>query len=80
LHWLARFGPGFRRHFRDLPVGHIGQTGEDFTQVSVRIEAAPAATFDDRADNRAALAGLGVADEQPVLLADGRGPSDATAY
>ncbi len=67
------FGPCFRENFRDLAVGHVGQAREDFPQVLVRIKIAPPATLDERVNNGAALAGIRLADEEPVLLADGRG-------
>jgi hypothetical protein len=54
-------------------VGHVGQTRENIFQVSVRIEAAPPAAFEDGVDDGAALASLGVADKELVFLADGRG-------
>ncbi len=40
-------GPGFGREVGDLPVGGGGQAREDVTQVSVRIDSATAAAFDD---------------------------------
>ena len=62
------FTPDRRDDFRDLAVGHVRQPREDFTEIRVRVEAAPPAAFDDGVDDGAALAGLGVTDEEPVLL------------
>ncbi len=66
-------GPGFGREVGDLPVGGGGQAREDVTQVSVRIESATAAAFDDGVEDGRAFAGLGFTDEQPVLFAQGGG-------
>jgi hypothetical protein len=52
----------------------VWQTGEHVAQVDVGIDAAAAATLDDGVDDRTALAGVRIADEQPVLLADRGGP------
>ena len=70
---LLGLGPSFGCHFLDLPVGQRRQAGEDFAQVGLRIDAAAAAGFDDREEDGAALAGLGFADEEPVLFAHGGG-------
>ena len=67
------FAPDRRDDFRDLVVGQVWQAREDFTEIGVRVEAATAAAFDDGVNNGAALAGPGVADEEPVFLADGGG-------
>jgi hypothetical protein len=67
------FTPGLGRDFRDLAVGHVGQASEHVAKISKGIESAAAAVFDDGVDDRAALAGIGIADEEPVFLADGRG-------
>ena len=67
------FAPGLRRDFGDLPVGHVRQSCEDVAKISERIQPASAAVFDDGINDGAALAGFGLADEEPVLLADGRG-------
>jgi len=53
------FAPGFGRDIRDLMVGHLGQTRQAVVQVNVRIEAAPAAAFDDGVNDRAAFARFG---------------------
>ena len=55
------------------------QAGEDVVQVSVRIESATAARFDDSVQDGAAFPGLGFADEQPVLFAEGGG-ADGVFY
>ena len=67
------FVPSLWCDFGDLAVGHVGQAGEDFTKISEGIKPATAAAFNDGVDDRADLTGIGVADEEPVLLADGRG-------
>lgn len=54
-------------------VGHGRQAGEDVAQISERFDAVAQARDDDRVEDGAALAGVGMADEQPVLPADGGG-------
>ena len=53
------FGPGLRSEVFNLPVGGMGQTGEDIAQIGVGIEAAAAATFHDGVEDGTALAGVG---------------------
>ena len=57
----------------------MGQAGEDVAQVGVGIDLTPTAAFDHRVNNRAAFARPGVADEEPVFLADGGGPNGVFA-
>jgi hypothetical protein len=57
----------------DLPIGGVRQLGEDVAQVSGGIKPAPTAAFDDGVENGATLAGVGLADEQPVLFSEGGG-------
>ena len=52
----------------NLPVGHRGEPGEHAEQVGVGIDAAAAATLDSGVKDGAALAGIGIAQEQPALL------------
>ena len=64
-----------------LPVGwhqladfgdhHVGQAFEHVGEVFGGLVAVPAAAFDDRVDHSASPSGLGVADEEPVFLAQG---------
>jgi len=56
-----------------LTVGHVRQAREHFPQVGVGIKTATPTAFDDGVEDGAALAGPGVADEEPVFLADGGG-------
>ena len=56
-------------------IGHVGQAAQNFAEILVRIESLSAAGFDHGVDDRAALAGVSFANEQPVFLADGRGPN-----
>jgi hypothetical protein len=60
-------------------VGHVGQPRQDVFQVSVRIQAAPAAAFDDGVNDRAAFPRFGGPDEEPVFLAQGGG-TDGVFY
>ena len=46
----------------------MGQAREDFAQISVRVEAAPPAAFNDRVNDRAAFPGLGLADKVAIEL------------
>lgn len=48
-----------------------GQTPQDIGQVLFRIDTTAPATDQDRVNNRAAPAGIGVANEEPALAADG---------
>jgi hypothetical protein len=58
-----------------LAVGHIGQASEHVTQVSKGIKAATPAAFNQGINDGAALARIRFTDEEPVFLADGRGPN-----
>src|SRR5215207_9941336 len=55
-------------------IGHARQARERLAQVGQRIDAAAAAAFHDGVEDGSAFTGIGGADEQPVLLADGGGP------
>ena len=59
----------------DLPVGHRGKPGEHVAQVGVGIDAAAAATLDNGVKDGAALAGIGIAEEQPVLFSKSGRPN-----
>ena len=66
--WGAgRFRPGLRGDVLNLPVGHRGKPCEHVAQIGVGIDAAAAATLNDGVENGAALAGIGIAEKQPVL-------------
>lgn len=71
LQLQALFVPGLRCDIGDLPVGHVRQAGEHVAQVSKGIKAPAAAVFDEGVNDGAALSGVGLADEEPVLFADG---------
>ena len=62
------FAPDRRNNLRDLAVGHVWQAREHFPQVGVGIKAATPAAFDDGVEDGAALASLGITDEEPVFL------------
>ena len=51
-----------------VAVGEGGQPGEDVAHVGVRILSVALAGDDDRVDDGRALAGVGVAYKEPVLL------------
>ena len=51
-----------------VAVGEGGQPGEDIAHVGVRILSMALAGDDDRVDDRRALAGVGMAYKEPVLL------------
>jgi hypothetical protein len=57
----------------DLAVGHVGQACQHVAKIGKRVKTASAAVFNDGVDDRAALTGIRLADEEPVLFADGRG-------
>lgn len=50
--------------------GHRGQAREHVLQIGVRIVAAALAAHDERVDDRRAVAGVGLANEEPVLRAE----------
>lgn len=54
-------------------VGHRRQPVEDVAQVREGILAVPLTGHDQRVQNGGVLTGVGMADEQPILLSDGRG-------
>ncbi len=75
-----RFGRGSRRlpmggqqRGEIVAIGHFRQASEDVAEVSKRILAVAAARDDERVDDRGALSGVGMTNEEPVLFADGRG-------
>jgi hypothetical protein len=74
LQLLRRSAPSRRCDFGDLPVGHVWQAGEDILEIRVRVESTPAAAFDDGVNDGTAFTSIGIADKEPVLLADGGGP------
>jgi len=49
-------------------VRQCGQPGEDVAQVGVGVFPMALAGYDDRVDDRGALAGVGMAYEEPVFL------------
>jgi hypothetical protein len=59
----------------DLPVGHGGKPGEHVAEIGIGIEAASAATLDDGVEDGAAVTGVGIAQEQPVLFSKGSWPN-----
>ena len=65
--WLPA---GWSEQAQIVLVGHAWQPGEDVAQVGERVLAVALAGDDQRVEYGGALAGVGVADEQPVLLAD----------
>ena len=62
------FGPGGWSQSVGLLVGHLRQAREDIAQVIEGIDLQAPAVLDDREKDRAALPGIGLSDEQPVLL------------
>ena len=56
-----------------LPVGCRWQPGEDVPQVGEGVDAAATAVFDDGVEDGAAFTRSGVADEEPILFANGGG-------
>jgi hypothetical protein len=66
--------PVFWSDLRDLFVGHAGQAREHVTQVSKGINVTAAATLDHGIEDGTAFSGVRIADEEPVLFSEGRGP------
>ena len=53
--------------------GHCRQAAEHITDIRERLNPVTLAGDDEGVDDRGALAGVGVTDEQPIFLTDGRG-------
>lgn len=70
---LSGLCPGYRRDVFELSVGHGRQAGEHIAQICPGIQATGATGFDDRVEDGTALASICIADELPVLFADGTG-------
>ena len=69
LNERCRWFPTSRRQGAQvIPVGHAGQAGEHVPHVGQRVDAAALARYDDRVDDRRAIAGIGVTDEQKILF------------
>jgi len=54
-------------------VGHFWQPGQHVLEISIGIDAASSATFENGVKDGSALSGLGLAYKEPVLFADGCG-------
>ena len=59
----------------DLVISHVGQATQHIPELMVRTESVPAASFDQGVNDYASLAGVSFPHEQPIYLADGRGPN-----
>ena len=70
-HWSP---PGRGERGEVILIAHRRQAREQVAHVGQRIDAAPLAGDHDRVDDGRTLAGVGMADEEPVLLAHRRGP------
>jgi len=51
-----------------IGIGHVRQARECVAEISERIKSLSAAVFDERVDDGAALAGIGIANGEPVFL------------
>ena len=56
----------------DLPVGHVRQAGQHVPKIGIGIDAPASATLDEGVKDGAALTGLSLADEEPVLFSERR--------
>ena len=79
MQWAFGLAPSGGDDFWDLPIGHVGQPGEDVFQISIRVEVATPAAFDDGINDGTAFTGIRIPDKEPVLLADGGG-ADGVFY
>jgi len=71
---LARWRPVARQQLREVVArGSCGETGEDVAQVAERFLAMALTRNDHRIEDGRSLAGVGMANEEPVFLADARG-------
>ena len=73
MQWAFGFAPSGGDDFGDLPIGHVGQSDEDILQVSIRVEVAPPAAFDDGLNDGTMFPCIRIPDKEPVFLADGDG-------
>ena len=74
--WTWRGRPVTRQQRSEVvAIAHAGQTREDVPQVGERVFAVALTRDDDRVEDGGALSGVGMADEQPVFLADA-GPAE----
>lgn len=71
---LCRFPVGRGEQGEVVPVRHGGQSGEHVLEVGKRIDAAALAGDDQGVDDGGAVASVGMANEEPVFLSDGRRP------
>src|ERR1043165_1257975 len=71
--WSRRLPVAGQQCVEVVAGGHARQLCEDITEVKVRIDTVALAGDDDGVDDRRALSGVGVADEEPVFLSDGGG-------
>ncbi len=55
--------PSFWREVGYLPVGRMGQPGEDVVQIGIRIDSATTAAFHDGVQDGATFPGVGFADK-----------------
>ena len=55
-------------------VGHVGQAGQHVPEIGKRIEPPAPAAFNHGVDDGAPFTGIRFPNEQPILLANGRGP------
>ena len=72
---MFSLAPRFGSDFRYLPVGHVGQASQYVAQIAVRVQIAATAAFNDGVEDGTAITDGGVADEEPVLLTQRRGPN-----
>jgi hypothetical protein len=60
------------RDFGDLMIGHPGLASQNVAEVGVGMDVSAAAAFDDRVEDGSTVSSSGSANEDSVLLADGR--------
>jgi hypothetical protein len=67
--------PGLGGDFGYLSVGHLRQASQYVPKISVRVQASTAAAFNHRIKDRTAVSDGGFSHEEPVFLAQRRGPN-----
>ena len=55
-------------------VGQVREAGEDIPEIGIGVQPPPAAALNDGVNDGAIFPGPGLADKEPVLLAQGGGP------
>lgn len=70
---LLVFGPGAWGELGDLPVGGVGESGEDISEVGVGVDMVTTTGFYQCVEDGAAVTCISIAEKEPVFLSNGCG-------